>query len=248
MAGKESLVKGGYYLKARCIQESEIAHLPPHVREIWDWLIKECNHKPRKIYGRMIERGQRLTSYKEIQEALHWTIGWRKMQYSKGNCETAMKLLKKRTMVTAEKTTRGFLVTVCNYDYYQNPENYVTDKVKTKQPTGEPQPHYTINKNEKNDNKKEEYIPDWIPKKEWNNFKEMRAEKGRPVTSSMVGALMNKLMNLQASGEDLKEVINYSIRNQYTDFFSVKKKQAQKTSNSNLGNSEKDDYYDKRTH
>ena len=42
-------IKGGYYIKARQIQDSEIAHSPPHFREIWDWLIKEANHKDKKV-------------------------------------------------------------------------------------------------------------------------------------------------------------------------------------------------------
>jgi len=49
-------IKGGYYMKARCIQNSEIAIMPPYIREIWDWLLKEANHTDRKINGSVIER------------------------------------------------------------------------------------------------------------------------------------------------------------------------------------------------
>ena len=117
-------IPGGFYLKARCIQNSEVAHFPPHVREIWDWLIKEANYQDCKTEGKTISRGQCLTSYKEIRDALSWRVGYRTERYSKNDCETAMKMLTNHTMVHTTKTTRGMIVTILNYDKYQNPENY----------------------------------------------------------------------------------------------------------------------------
>jgi len=143
-------IPGGYYIKARKIQESEIATAPPHVREIWDWFLKEANHKDSKSSSKIIKRGQCVRTYKDIQEGLSWMVGWRKCKYSKAQCETAMKYLKKHGMITTTKTTRGMIVTVVNYDTYQNPENYENHKRTTMKPTGEPQTHDTINKNEKN--------------------------------------------------------------------------------------------------
>jgi hypothetical protein len=147
-------IDGGYYIKARCIQESEIQHAPPHVREIWDWFIMQANHTPYKKYGNNFERGQLLCTYANIQEALHWTIGWRKKTYSKSDCETAMKWLKKRTMVATRKTTKGMIVTICNYSRFQDPKNYETYTEAPTKATREPQTDDSINKNEKN-NKKE---------------------------------------------------------------------------------------------
>jgi len=107
--GNEAVIKGGYYIKARCIQNSEIAHAPPHVREIWDWLLKEANHTDKKVSGIIIKRGQCFRSYKDIQEGLHWMVGWRKHKYSKNQCEIAMKWLTKRQMIHTAKTTRGMI-------------------------------------------------------------------------------------------------------------------------------------------
>ena len=148
-----SKIDGGYYIKARCIQESEIQHAPPHVREIWDWFIMQANHTPYKKYGNNFERGQLLCTYANIQEALHWTIGWRKKTYSKGDCETAMKWLKKRTMVTTRKTTKGMIVTICNYSRFQDPKNYETYKETPKKPTVNLQTDDSINKKDKNEKK-----------------------------------------------------------------------------------------------
>lgn len=137
------MIEGGYYIKARKIRNGEIAHAPPHVREIWDWLIQEANHKD----NGKIKRGQTIRSYRDIQESLKWYVGFRKEIYSKWQCEIAMKWLVKHEMVTTTKTTRGLLITICNYEYYQDPKNYenhIEDHTRT---TREPQGTDTINKN-----------------------------------------------------------------------------------------------------
>jgi len=131
----EEFITAGYYIKARKIQESKIAHAPPHVREIWDWFLMQANHKDRKVGGTVIKRGQVFTSYEEIRNALHWMVGWDKRRYKKSHLETTMKWLRKHAMVTTRKTTRGMLITIVNYDFYQNPENYKA----TGKSTGEPQ-------------------------------------------------------------------------------------------------------------
>jgi hypothetical protein len=144
-----SKINGGYYIKARCIQESEIQHAPPHVREIWDLFMMKANHSSHKRSGHVLERGQVLCTYSDIQEALHWNIGWRKKTYSKGDCETAMKWLKKRVMVTTKKTTRGMIVTICNYEKFQNPKNYETYTETYNEPTMNLQTDDTIDKKKK---------------------------------------------------------------------------------------------------
>ncbi len=134
-------IKGGYYIKPRYIQESRIAHKPPYMREIWDWIIMQCNHESNKICN----RGQCIRTYEDIQKGLGWSIGWRKMKYNKWQCENIMKWLRKATLITTEKTTRGLKITVLNYDYYQDASNYESHKRATR----EPQSSHTINKNDK---------------------------------------------------------------------------------------------------
>jgi len=157
-------INGGFYLKARCIQNSEIAHAPPHVREIWDWLLKEANHRDKKVNGMEIKRGQCLRSYKDIQDGLHWMVGWRKMTYSNTQCEIAMKWLKKRVMVATQKTTRGMVITILNYEKYQTVENYESHKETYKRTTVKPQSSHTINKNVKNvkNEKNKTYTSDFL--------------------------------------------------------------------------------------
>ncbi len=156
------MIKGGYYIKARCIQESEIAHCPPHFREIWDWLLMKANHVPRKTNGRTIERGQLFTSYKEISDGLSWKVGYRTERYKKWEIAKATKWLTKATMIATLKATRGIVITVLNYDEYQDPMNYESNKKATRKQQG----GSTRNKNIKNI-KKETSVgggPKTIPK------------------------------------------------------------------------------------
>jgi len=139
-------ISGGYYMKARKIQESEIAFAPPHVREIWDWLIKEANHED---HGK-IKRGQCVRTLGDIAEGLKWFVGYRKETYSKSKCEMATNWLRKRGMIRTTKTTRGLIITICNYEYYQDPKNYETNNENITKPTRNEQPSDTIYKNEKN--------------------------------------------------------------------------------------------------
>jgi len=144
------MIKGGYYIKARCIQESGIALAPPHVREIWDWILKECNHTEKRIGGTVIKRGECMRSYNDIIDGLKWRIGYREERYTKSQCEIAMKVLKKATMITTTKTTRGMIIKVLNYDKFQDPRNYESHNETETITTRKPQQRHTINKNDKN--------------------------------------------------------------------------------------------------
>jgi hypothetical protein len=145
-------IPNGYYIKARIIQDSEIANSPPHFREIWDWLIKEAQFRDMKVSGRMILRGQCFTTYREILQGLSWKVGYRKESYTKGQCESAMKFLRSRGMITTMKTTRGMIITVCNYDKYQCTKNYENQTETYNETRSSTQQHDTIDKNDKNVN------------------------------------------------------------------------------------------------
>jgi len=148
-------IPGGYYLKARKIQESKIAHAPPHIREIWDWLLKEANHKDKKYCGFIVKRGQLFRTYKNIRDGLHWMIGYRKMMYNENHTKKAMKFLRENQMIVTSKELGGVLITILNYDIYQNPKNYErTNDITIERTNEEPMKNHPLpytNKNEKNE-------------------------------------------------------------------------------------------------
>lgn len=150
------MIEGGYYIKARCIQTSEISTAPPYVREIWDWLLMEANHTDKKYAGFDVKRGQLFRTYNAIREGLSWQVGWRKMMYNENQTKKAMKFLREARMIDTRKELGGVLVTICNYDYYQDPKNYErTTKDPIERTIEEPLPNHPLpynNKNEKNVN------------------------------------------------------------------------------------------------
>ena len=148
-------ISGGYYIKARCIKNSSIANAPPYVREIWDYLLREANHKDKKYSGYIIKRGQLFRSYRDIRDDLCWKVGYRTERYNENQMKMGMRYLMKQLMITVAKQPRGNIITVCNYDYYQNPKNYDTTSDTTSEATNaQPMPNQgvlSINKNVKNE-------------------------------------------------------------------------------------------------
>lgn len=220
------MIRKGYVLKARCIQESLIAHAPPHAREIFDYLVREANYEDRKVDGTIIKRGQVFTSYSEIQEALHWKIGYRKETYSKWACEAAMKLLTKATMVTTAKTTRGMIITVLNYDKFQDFENYENHNEHHNDATREPQPPDTIQNtlNTSNTVNAYIYIANKKFKKAYMGYQEMRKKKRLKMTPYAEELILKKLHSYPL--EDAIKMLEQSIENSWTGLFPVN---AQKT-------------------
>ena len=78
--------------------------------------------------GRKFKRGQMFTSIGKIREELAWYVGFRKHQYTDNQIRTALNNLVTHEMIDTAKTTRGLHITVCNYDTYQNPDNYEARK------------------------------------------------------------------------------------------------------------------------
>jgi len=128
-------ISGGYYLKARIIQEKKIMSAPPHVREIWDWLLMNANHKDNYYKTHCIKRGQLFRTYEQIQDGLCWYVGYRRAVYRKHQVKHAIKYLRDAECISSARRYGGSLITILNYNYYQNPSNYeATTKYLTKHP------------------------------------------------------------------------------------------------------------------
>lgn len=119
-------IRGGYILLARQMMESDFFKFTPCCREVYLWLLLSVNF----VDGKRFKRGQMFTSIGKIREELAWYVGFRKHQYSDNQIRTALNNLVNHDMIHTAKTTRGLHVTVCNYDTYQNPDNYDARTVK----------------------------------------------------------------------------------------------------------------------
>ncbi|MCK5616281.1 hypothetical protein KAR91_81215 [Candidatus Pacearchaeota archaeon] len=128
-------IPGGYYIKARVIKNKKIHYMPPHVREIWDYCLREANYSDSTYGPYTVKRGQLFRDYSEIREDLCWFIGYRKMMYDENQTKKAMKALRDNDMVLTKREPGGVLITVLNYDYYQDPNNYERTNESTSEDT-----------------------------------------------------------------------------------------------------------------
>jgi hypothetical protein len=128
-------IPGGYYIKARQIKDSSIAHAPPYVREIWDYLLREACHCDTKYDGYELKRGQLFRSYKQIRKDLSWNVGYRTEYFSENQMKMGMRHLMKQLMITVTKQPRGNVITILNYSYFQDPGNYETTNETTNETT-----------------------------------------------------------------------------------------------------------------
>lgn len=154
---KTEKISGGYVLLPRKVLDSDVMKGPLLWRFLWQWLIIRANHAPYKN----IQRGQVLTAIEEMREACAYRVGYRLIKPSKDQIRSAYEAFTKATMITTTKTTRGLIITICNYDYYQNPDNYEThseNSTKTLRNQSTPHTIYKNKKNDNNDNKKEKKL------------------------------------------------------------------------------------------
>lgn len=113
-------IDGGYILKARKIQDSKIQNCNPCTREVWDYLLRSANYKTNNV----CERGQLIRTVPNIIKDLEWKVGYRTERYKTHSVEYALKALRALEMITTRRTTRGSIITIENYSYYQDPTNY----------------------------------------------------------------------------------------------------------------------------
>ncbi len=140
-------IPGGYILQPRKVDESQIMHEPPCTRELWFYILRKVNHADSDIPE--IKRGQGFFRYADIMDDLCWYVGYRKQTYSKTQIAKSLRRLREGNMVATAKTTRGVLVTVLNYDFYQDPKNYEGNSEGNTKATRRQQCDNTINKKNK---------------------------------------------------------------------------------------------------
>lgn len=127
--------KGAIQLSRTIIDHKIFYQKPDKWFKIWIYIICYVNHKSNNHFS----RGSGFINYKylEIQ-----TGATRNQIYK------CIKWLKKEGMIATDKTTRGVIINVINYNLYQELENYKKDIKKARgRYKGD-----TINNNDNNDN------------------------------------------------------------------------------------------------
>ena len=113
-------IDGGYILLARKILESEVMNKPPLYFKLWGWMLLQAKFRDTKN----LKRGQFKTSIQEMQEAMSYKIGYRKVTPTRKEIRGVYESLTKGHMVGHTKVTGGMIITILNYEEYQNIKNY----------------------------------------------------------------------------------------------------------------------------
>lgn len=130
----------GYINLARQIIESEIwVNKPEKWLKIWLFLLLQANFKDNKQF----KRGSFWTKYEIIQLNCNST---------RAQVDMCIRWLKSMKMLTTQKTTRGFIISIVNYDKFQDNKYYKNDTENEIKTTQKRHRNDTIKKNDKNDN------------------------------------------------------------------------------------------------
>lgn len=107
----------GYVIVPRELVNS-LMERPPLQAKLFLWMVARANWRDRD----RLKRGQFVTTIDEMREAMAYLVGWRRVAPSRDEIRKCYESLTKTTMITTRKTTRGMVITIMNYDGFQNSE------------------------------------------------------------------------------------------------------------------------------
>lgn len=193
----------GFTVWARQAYESKIfLDKPDHWFKVWFYIVSRVNYKNNGKF----ERGQGLFTYDELVSILT-------PKKSRSVIDRIMRWLRTDDMLTTRKTTRGFIITVLNYDKYQNLSNYLDDSKNQIQTIGRRQTDDTIHKELKKERININTCPDgqaFI-----NHFNTEAGEKNYTLTDTR-----KKLLTLRRKTFTLEQILK-AVTNMFSsDFYS----------------------------
>lgn len=120
MMPNDALIPGGFIVLARKMLDSDLMDQSPLVAKLWMWLLLKANWKDRD----KLKRGQLVTTITEMKEAMSHRSGWCKISPTSDQIRSAYGTLRLTARITVQRTTRGMVVTVLNYERFQDISAY----------------------------------------------------------------------------------------------------------------------------
>ncbi len=124
--GQQRHIGGGYVRVARKLKESAIWSQDPHYLRLWTYLMLSArwDEKPVQKGGVTIGRGQVLKSFRRIADENEWTENRALKRWSPSRVKRMLDWLRENEMVSLHGTELGTLITISNFNDYQDPETY----------------------------------------------------------------------------------------------------------------------------
>lgn len=125
MTSTQPAIPGGYILLSRKILDSDLMDKPGHFLKLWIWMLSKAFWKD----GHEYKRGQLITSITEMQDVGMYQRGGHMVgRLTKDQVRSAYGYFAKAGMITIANPTKKILISIINFDSYQNPTNYETHK------------------------------------------------------------------------------------------------------------------------
>ena len=113
-------IQGGYVLLSRKLLKSGIMEKPPLYLKLWIWMLMQASFKD---HGDL-KRGQFFTSLERMREAMAYKVGCCTRRPTKKEIRGVIDFLSTGTAIVTTKVTHGMIITILNYDHYQQTQNY----------------------------------------------------------------------------------------------------------------------------
>lgn len=199
--------------------------------KLFIFLLLKANHKSSTWKGIEIKRGQLLTGLNKLNFETKISIQ---------TLRTCLKRLEKTQEINMQVTNKHRIITVCNYDSYQNVQQ-ATNKRTNKQLTSNQQAtnkQLTTNNNinkenkENNDNKKGKlfdfyfeypFFKDEFAKIWFNEFIPLKKKKKASITDRALKSQLKKIAGISNSNFNIAlEILEKSVNSGWTDFYELK--------------------------
>lgn len=117
-------MKKGFTKAWRKELDSDVWAMPPLYHRVWYWIRQKAQHEtflfPTPKLGIWILPGQRLTSLQQIAEGVKWYEWGKEIVPNKKTIKDIIDSLESWGMIEVESNAKGTLVTVVNWDTYNN--------------------------------------------------------------------------------------------------------------------------------
>jgi len=187
--------------------------------EAWIDILWETQHKkePQQVvFGMKVL----ICNYGESLKSIRtWAKRW---GWGRPKTHRFLKLLQNMRQIDTVSETVTTRITVLNYKEY-DPRNSCSETQSCHDRATSVPDAYT-DKKDKKEKKEKTYIdlPDWMPKKIWDEFKKYRVRIKKPLTPYAERLNLKKLKKLKDSGDDPVKVVERTIMKGWHGFFPLK--------------------------
>ncbi len=234
----EPLIPGGYILLSRKLIESEIWRKPPLYLKVWIYLLSRAQSSEYKN----LKRGQLWITYQEIIDECSWYMGARIEKPTKAQIFNVLEWMRKpcsadnagatpnATMITTSKATRGMVISIENFNVYQDSKNYESNTENNgADNTGIRSGRNRINKNNNIYTLIIASLQNEKLKQALQSFIDMREKKGKPLDEKGIKIILKKLESIAKNDDERIQILEDSILNEWQDVYPLKYKTVDKS-------------------